>query len=209
MATKDIYQAILGYNKDDIAGMVKAEIDAGADISAVLNDGLIAAMDFIGDQFAEGKIYFPEMLLAAQTMKTGMEVLKPVLADTGVKAVGTVVAGTVKGDLHDIGKNLVTMMLEGGGFTVVDLGFDVPLESFVKAAKENDANIIAMSALLTTTMPIMRKMIDQLEEEGIRDKIKVIIGGAPVTQGYADEIGADGYGSDGPAAVELARRLTA
>ena len=154
-------------------------------------------------------MFFPEMLLAAQTMKTGMEVLKPLLADTGVESVGTVIAGTVKGDLHDIGKNLVAIMLEGGGFSVVDLGFDVEPVAFVNATKENKANIIAMSALLTTTMPKMRETINILKEEGIRDQVKVIIGGAPVTSNFADEIGADGYGSDGPAAVELARKLTA
>ncbi len=209
MSVKDIYQAVIDRKKDDLANLVQAEIDAGTDISSILSDGLIASMDYIGDQFAEGKMFFPEMLLAAQTMKTGMEVLKPLLADTGVESVGTVIAGTVKGDLHDIGKNLVAIMLEGGGFSVVDLGFDVEPVAFVNATKENKANIIAMSALLTTTMPKMRETINILKEEGIRDQVKVIIGGAPVTSNFADEIGADGYGSDGPAAVELARKLTA
>ena len=209
MSVKDIYQAVVDRKKDDIANLVQAEIDAGTDISSILRDGLIASMDYIGNQFAEGKMFFPEMLLAAQTMKTGMEVLKPSLVETGVESVSTVIAGTVKGDLHDIGKNLVAMMLEGGGFSVVDLGFDVEPMAFVNAAKENNADIIAMSALLTTTMPKMGETIKILKEEGIRDQVKVIIGGAPVTSKFADEIGADGYGSDGPAAVELARKLTA
>jgi len=209
MSVKDIYQAVVDRKKDDIANLVQAEIDDGTDISSILRDGLIASMDYIGDQFAEGKMFFPEMLLAAQTMKTGMKVLKPSLVDTGVSSVGTVIAGTVKGDLHDIGKNLVAMMLEGGGFSVVDLGFDVEPMAFVNAAKEINADIIAMSALLTTTMPKMGETIKILKEEGIRDQVKVIIGGAPVTSKFADEIGADGYGSDGPAAVELARKLTA
>ena len=209
MSVKDIYQAVVDRKKDDIANLVQAEIDAGTDISSILSDGLIASMDYIGDQFAEGKMFFPEMLLSAQTMKTGMKVLKPSLVDTGVESVGTVIAGTVKGDLHDIGKNLVVMMLEGGGFSVVDLGFDVEPMAFVNAAKKNNADIIAMSALLTTTMPKMGETIKILKEEGIRDQVKVIIGGAPVTSKFADEIGADGYGSDGPAAVELARKLTA
>lgn len=209
MAVEDIYRAVVDRKKDDIANLVQTEIDVGTDMKDLLNDGLIASMDYIGDQFADGKIFFPEMLLAAQTMKIGMEVLKPLLMDTGVKAVGTVVAGTVKGDLHDIGKSLVAMMLEGGGFSVIDLGFDVEPMAFVNAAKENNADIIAMSALLTTTMPKMGETINILKEEGIRNHVKVIIGGAPVTSRFADEIGADGYGSDGPAAVELARKLTA
>ena len=207
MAIKDIYQAVLDFNEAGIQDQIKAEIDAGTEVGALLNDGLIAAMDTIGENFSTGKMFFPEMLLAAQTMSKGMEVLKPVLTERKIAMQGTIVIGTVKGDLHDIGKNLVSMMLEGGGYTVINLGFDIPVEQFIQAAEDEDVKMIALSALLTTTMPNMRKVVEILTSKGMRERVKVIIGGAPVTQAYADEIGADGYGADGPAAVELTRRL--
>lgn len=207
MAIKDIYQAVLDCNETGIQDQIKAEIDAGAEISTLLNDGLIAAMDMIGERFSKGELFFPEMLLAAQTMTKGMVVLKPVLTEQKTAMRGSIVTGTVKGDLHDIGKNLMSMMLEGGGYTVINLGFDIPVEQFIQAAEDEDVKMIALSALLTTTMPNMRKVVEVLKSKGMRERVKVIIGGAPVTQAYADEIGADGYGADGPAAVELARRL--
>lgn len=208
MAVSDVYDAILKFDRERIGTLVQSEIDAGVEVSNILNDGLIAAMDYVGDQFDNGTMYFPEMLSAAQTMKAALAVLRPHLGSGKGTSSGTVVIGTVKGDLHDIGKNLVGMMLEGAGFQVIDLGFNVPAEEFAKAARDHTADLVAMSALLTTTMPEMGKVVRILEEDGIRDQCKVIVGGAPVTQAFADSIGADGYGADGPAGVELARRLT-
>jgi len=207
MAIKDIYQAVLEYEEDSIAGLVEKELAGGADVNRVLQEGLIAAMDAVGKSFSEGELFVPEMLMAAQTMKTGLEVLKPKLGGAGQTSAGVVVIGTVKGDLHDIGKNLVGMMLEGGGFEVHDLGVDVKPETFVEQAKARKAGIVGMSALLTTTMPSMEETVAALKGAGL-GKIKVMIGGAPVTRAFADKIGADGYSEDAPSAVELARKLT-
>jgi 5-methyltetrahydrofolate--homocysteine methyltransferase len=163
-------------------------------------------MDAVGKAFSEGELYVPEMLMAAQTMKAGLEILKPKLGGSGAASAGVIVMGTVKGDLHDIGKNLVGMMLEGGGFEVHDLGVDVEAKTFVEAVKQHNASIVGLSALLTTTMPAMEETVAALKEAGLN--IKVMIGGAPVTQAYADKIGASGYSEDAPSAVELARKLS-
>ena len=207
MATADIFKAVLAYDEAQAKSLTQAEIDAGTDIETILNDGLISAMDDVGKKFSEGDLFVPEMLMAAQAMKAGLEVLKPHLGDDSAANKGTVVIGTVKGDLHDIGKNLVAMMMEGAGFNVIDLGVDVDADKFVAAAKENDANVVALSALLTTTMPAMEATVNAIKEAGLA--AKTIIGGAPVTQAYADQIGAAGYSDDAPGAVELARSLQA
>jgi 5-methyltetrahydrofolate--homocysteine methyltransferase len=207
MAIKDIYQAVLEYEEEAIVGLVEKELASGADLSRVLQEGLIAAMDSVGKSFSDGELFVPEMLMAAQTMKAGLEILKPKLGSAGQASAGVVVIGTVKGDLHDIGKNLVGMMLEGGGFEVHDLGVDVKPEDFVACAKANKADIVGMSALLTTTMPSMEETVAALKEAGL-GSIKTMIGGAPVTQAFAEKIGASGYSEDAPSAVELARKLT-
>jgi len=173
----------------------------------VLNDGLIAGLSVVGEKFKANEFYVPEVLIAARAMKSGMEILAPKLSEAGVEPIGRIVLGTVKGDLHDIGKNLVSMMLQGGGFEVIDLGTDVPTEKFVSAAKENDAKVVGLSALLTTTMPQMGEVVKAIQEAGLKGKVKTIIGGAPVTQGFADEIGADGYASDAAAAVDTTKAL--
>ena len=205
MALNDVFQAVLSFNEAKVVELVKVELEAGTEVSTILNDGLIAAMDDVGQKFSAGELFVPEMLMAAQAMKGGLEVLRPLLAGEDTKPRGTVVIGTVKGDLHDIGKNLVAMMMEGAGFTVIDLGVDVEVEKFVAAAKENNADVVALSALLTTTMPAMESCVASLKEQGAG--IKSMIGGAPVTQEFADKIGADGYAQDAPGAVALARSL--
>jgi corrinoid protein of di/trimethylamine methyltransferase len=207
MATADIFKAVLAYDEAQAKSLTQAEIDAGTDIETILNEGLISAMDDVGKKFSEGELFVPEMLMAAQAMKAGLAILKPHLASDSAANKGTVVIGTVKGDLHDIGKNLVAMMMEGAGFNVIDLGVDVDADKFVAAAKEHDANLVALSALLTTTMPAMEATVNAVKEAGL--SVKTIIGGAPVTQAYADQIGADGYSDDAPGAVELARSLKA
>ncbi len=186
---------------------VNAALAEGISAPEILNEGLIKAMAEVGRLFEEGEYFVPEMLIAARAMKAGLAILKPKLIDADVKPVGKVAAGTVKGDLHDIGKNLVCMMLEGAGFEILDLGTDVSPDQFVDAVKNQGAHVVAMSALLTTTMPNMKNTVDALEEAGIRDAVKVMIGGAPVTQAYADEIGADGYAPDASRAATLARQL--
>jgi 5-methyltetrahydrofolate--homocysteine methyltransferase len=205
MATQDIFNAVLAFDEAGVKTKTQAEVDAGTDIQSILNDGLIAAMDEVGEKFSAGELFVPEMLMAAQAMKGGLEMLKPLLASGQSSSKGTVVIGTVKGDLHDIGKNLVSMMMEGAGFDVVDMGVDVDSEAFVKAAAENGADVIALSALLTTTMPSMETTVKAVKEAGM--SVKTIIGGAPVTQAFADQIGADGYSADAPGAVKLVKQL--
>jgi 5-methyltetrahydrofolate--homocysteine methyltransferase len=207
MAIQDIFQAVMTFDEASVKKNVQAELDAQTDIDAILNEGLIGAMDEVGKKFSEGELFVPEMLMAAQAMKGGLEILKPLLAEGTTEAKGTVVIGTVKGDLHDIGKNLVAMMMEGAGFNVVDLGVDVEAAKFVEAAQANKAKVVALSALLTTTMPAMQATINAIKEAGIT--VKTIVGGAPVTQAFADQIQADGYADDAPGAVELARKLIA
>jgi len=205
MSIEDIFQSILQLKRGEIADLVQAEIDAKTDVGVILEQGLINAMGEVGDQFTEGKLFVPEMLRAAETMKIGLEVLRPLLIEADISPRGTVIVGTVKGDLHDIGKNLVGMMLEGAGFTVVDLGVDVEPKAFLDAAGENQAELVAMSALLTTTMPVMAQCIGQFKEANMGARI--LVGGAPVNQDFAIKISADGYSSDAPGAVELAKSL--
>jgi 5-methyltetrahydrofolate--homocysteine methyltransferase len=207
MATQDIFNAVLAFDEAGVKAKTQSEVDAGTNIQSILNDGLIAAMDEVGERFSSGELFVPEMLMAAQAMKGGLEILKPLLVAGQSSSKGTVVIGTVKGDLHDIGKNLVSMMIEGAGFEVVDMGVDVDTDAFVKAAGEKGADVIALSALLTTTMPAMEQTVKAVKESGM--KVKTIIGGAPVTQAFADQIGADGYSSDAPGAVRLVKQIIA
>jgi len=190
---------------NDVKELTQKALDEGVSPGEVLNGGLIKGMNVVGVKFKNNEFYVPEVLIAARAMHAGMDILKPLLAESGVEPIGRVALGTVKGDLHDIGKNLVAMMLEGAGFEIIDLGIDVTPEKFAEAA--GDADIIAMSALLTTTMTAMKTTIDALEEAGVKDKVKTMIGGAPVTQNYADEIGADGYARDAASAADKAREL--
>ncbi|MCL4378829.1 MAG: corrinoid protein [Actinobacteria bacterium] len=173
----------------------------------ILNGGLIAGMDVVGRKFKANEMYIPEVLIAARAMHAAMDILKPLLTEAGAPTKGTAVIGTVQGDLHDIGKNLVAMMLEGAGFTVVDIGVDIPAEKFVEAAKENKADIVGLSALLTTTMPSMKEVIESMRKDAATKNVKVIIGGAPLTQEYADSIGADGYAPDASSAVDISEEL--
>ncbi|GAB6064188.1 corrinoid protein [Deferrisoma palaeochoriense] len=207
MAIQDIFNAVLEFDEERVPELVRAELDAGTDVQEILNQGLIAAMDEVGQKFSEGELFVPEMLMAAQAMKAGLEVLRPLLTGDQAQPKGTLVIGTVKGDLHDIGKNLVAMMLEGAGFKVIDLGVDVDTEKFIEAAQQNNAQIVCMSALLTTTMPAMEATVKAIREQGL--PLKTMVGGAPVTEAFAQKIGADGYSEDAPGAVELARRLMA
>jgi 5-methyltetrahydrofolate--homocysteine methyltransferase len=190
-----------------VSELAQKALDEGLTAAEVLNDGLVAGMDRVGMDFRNGELYVPEVLVAARAMHAGMDVLRPLLAEGDVPLAGKVVVGTVAGDLHDIGKNLVAMMLEGGGFEVVDVGVDTAPEKFVEIVRAEQPHLIGLSALLTTTMLAMKRTIDALVEAGVRDRVKVMIGGAPITQAYADEIGADGYAPDAASAVELARSL--
>ncbi len=209
MAIKDIYDAIMDFDETRVADLVNAEIAAGTDVQVILDEGMIAALDIIGQKFSEGTLFVPEMLMAADAVQVGLEILRPLLIDTGAKPVGTVVLGTVKGDLHDIGKNLVGMMLEGAGFRLIDLGTDVDPEDFISTAQENEADIIGLSALLTTSMSEMEKAVAAITtaNEARNINVKVMIGGPPVNQTFAEKIGAHGYGEDSTSAVELARRI--
>jgi 5-methyltetrahydrofolate--homocysteine methyltransferase len=207
MSIKEISQGVLTFDEAKVKELTQTELDAGTEINSILNDGLIGAMDIVGKMFSDGELFVPEMLQAAKAMKAGLEVLKPHLSSEAVAAKGTIIIGTVKGDLHDIGKNLVAMMMEGAGFDVVDLGVDIDADKFVKEAVEHNAGVVALSALLTTTMPAMEATIVAIKEAGVA--AKTIIGGAPVTEAYADQIGADGYSDDATGAVELVRKLMA
>lgn len=202
-----LFDAVLEGDFGGVESNVQAALDAGLDPNVILNDGMIAAMREVGNRFEAGDYYVPEMLIAARAMQSGMGILKPYLQQTDRKSRGRVVMGTVKGDLHDIGKNLVSLMLEGAGFEIIDLGVDVPAEEFVKAAMEAKPDIIGMSALLTTTMPSMKTTIDALTAAGLRNHVKVIIGGAPVTETYAHQIEADGFSPDASRAVNVALAL--
>ena len=202
-----IKQAVLAGEMEGIAELTNQALAQGIGAREILDQALTPAMDIVGAEYERGDRYVPEMLISAETMKGAVTILKPLLVEAGVKARGKVVIGTVEGDLHDIGKDLVAMMLEGAGFEVVNLGVEVIAEEFLKAAKEHEADIIGMSALLTTTMIHMPEVIEALQQAGLRDKIKVMIGGAPVTQGYADKIGADGYAPDAASATKLAKSL--
>jgi len=194
-------------NFREVQKLVQEALDARVSPSKILNEGLVAGMDVVGEKFRKDELFIPEVLIAARAMHAGMEILRPKLVETGAKLAGKVVLGTVKGDLHDIGKNLVGMFLEGAGFQVIDVGIDVPTEKFVEAVKSHQPNVLGLSALLTTTMPKMKEIIESLHKAGIRHSVKVIVGGAPVTEKFAKEIGADGYASDGASAVEKIRQL--
>lgn len=196
----------------DYAGakvLTQKMIDNGSDPIEIINLGLMTGMNVVGVRFKAGDMYVPEVMMSAKAMSTGIELVKPLIAESDMPTAGKVLIGTVKGDLHDIGKNLVIMMMESAGFEVVDLGVDVDPDKFVQAVKEHKPQVIGMSALLTTTMLSMRDTIEALQEEGLRDSVKVIIGGAPISQGFADEIGADGYASDAASATDLCKRLIA
>jgi len=195
-----------GHDKE-VRELVKLALDDSVPAATILEDGLIAGMQVVGERFRAHEIFLPSVLLSARAMNAGVELLEPHLGKTDARSRGTIVIGTVKGDLHDIGKNLVGIMLSGAGFEVVDLGKDVSPEAFVDAASESGADVIGMSALLTTTMPAMKDVVALVEERGMTGKVKTIVGGAPVTEDYAREIGADGYGFDAANAVECVREL--
>jgi len=204
-----IKTAVVDRKRDEIQDLVNQAVAEGIPAETVVNEALIAAMDVVGRRFSSGEIFVPEMLVSALTMKMGLEIVKPLLVGLGATSRGTILMGTVKGDLHDIGKNIVIMMLEGAGFKVVDLGVDATVEKVVNMVEELKPEIVGLSALLTTTMPEMQSVIQTLQGRGLRDKVKVIVGGAPVDAKFAEKIGADGYGRDATEAVELARRLVA
>lgn len=207
MDLNQIYASVIDGDAPQVQEGVKEALAQGTAADVILNQALISAMNEVGQRFEDGEFFVPEMLISARAMQAGLALLKPQLAESGIQAAGKVAIGTVKGDLHDIGKNLVALMLEGAGFEVKDLGVDVPPEKFVEAITSGDAEIIALSALLTTTMPNMKTTIEAIRQAGLRDKVKIIIGGAPVTQAYANQIGADGFSVDASRAVSLAQSL--
>jgi len=194
-------------NAAETKNLTQKALEQGMMASEILNNGLIKGMNSIGVKFRNNEVFIPEVLVAARAMKGALEILRPLLGEGGADSKGKVVIGTVKGDLHDIGKNIVGIMLEGAGFEVIDLGTDTPVEKFVEAVKSHKPAVVGLSALLTTTMPSMKQVVEKLREENLRDAVKVIIGGAPVTQPFADEIGADGYSADATGAVDLAKAL--
>lgn len=202
---QNITQALVACDMAKTTELVQQSLTAGTDAKDILNQGLIPGMDIVGEKMESGEMFIPEVLMAAQVMSSATKILKPTLAKEDSAAKGTVIIGTVKGDLHDIGKNLVGMMMESGGMEVHNLGVDVEPEKFVAEVKEKNAGLLCLSALLTTTMPMMKQTIDILTEKGLRDQVKVMIGGAPVSQAFADEIGADGYASDAGSAARLAK----
>ncbi len=205
----NVSEALQRGDAEKVEELVKKALEENLTPKKILEDGLIKGMDIIGTKFKKNEVYVPEVLIAARAMHAGMDILKPKLIESGVKNIGKVAMGTVKGDLHDIGKNLVKMMFEGAGFEVIDLGIDVSVDKFVEAVKEHKPNIIGMSALLTTTMVNMPEVIKALEAAGLRDKVKIMIGGAPITQNYADQIGADGCSPDAASAVDKAKTFIA
>ena len=205
----ELTESIMEGDESKVKKIVEEALKNKVPVKEILNDGLIGAMNIVGVKFKNCELFVPEVLMAAKAMKVGVEVLKPLLDKSDTQPIGKVVIGTVKGDLHDIGKNLVAMMVEGSGFEVIDVGVDVPPEKFVEAAKTNKADLCMMSALLTTTMPAMKQTIDALKEAGLGIKVKTMIGGAPVTRAFAESIGAHGYGSNAAAAVDMAKSLLA
>jgi 5-methyltetrahydrofolate--homocysteine methyltransferase len=207
MNLQDIANALKSGRAPIVKKLVNEALEEGVGPQQILTEGLIAGMSEIGEKFKNNEVYVPEVLIAARAMYAGLDILKPRLAAADVEPLGKVAIGTVKGDLHDIGKNLVAMMLEGNGFEILDLGIDVSPERFVEAVSKDGAQIICMSALLTTTMPSMRDTVEALKAAGVRDQVKVMIGGAPVTQAYCDEIGADAYTGDAASAVDAAKAL--
>ena len=204
-----INQLLYEGNAEEVFALIRDAIDAGHPVEDVLENGLIAGMSVVGEDFKHNRLYVPEVLMAARAMKSGLKILQPLLTlSENSKPAGTLVMGTVKGDLHDIGKNLVCMMAEGAGFNVIDIGVDQAAENFVRAAQEHNADIVGMSALLTTTMTYMKTVVDALSEAGL-DHVQTCVGGAPVSQMHADEVGADGYAADASSAVDLFKSFTA
>lgn len=204
---KEIYDAVVNGNASTVKTLVQQALDAGVNLESLLNEGMIAPMKEVGELFESGEYFVPEMLISARAMQAGMTLLRPALLSKDIKPLGKVVIGTVKGDLHDIGKNLVSMMLEGAGFEMIDLGTDVAPEKFLEAIQQYKPDIVGISALLTTTMSNMEKTLRFFEENNVRDQVKVMLGGAPVTQTFAESIGADGYAPDANQAALLARQL--
>lgn len=200
---EDLYDGLA----EEIVEEVEELLSRGLEPYEILTRGLVAGMDIVGEDFRDGILFVPEVLMSAKAMKAGMKVLRPLLVETGAPKIGTVVIGTVKGDIHDIGKNLVSMMLEGAGFDVFDLGINTDVDEYLEAIDEHDPDILGMSALLTTTMPYMRKVIQALDEKGIRDDIVVLVGGAPLNDAFAEDIHADAYCSDASVAVETAKKF--
>ena len=194
-------------NYQVVPKLVQEALDAKIPPAKILSDGLVAGMDIVGDKFRRDELFMPEVLISAKAMQSGMDILRPKLMEVGAKLAGKIVLGTVKGDLHDIGKNLVAMLMEGAGFQVIDLGIDVPSEKFVETVKSQKPNILGLSALLTTTMPKMKEVMESLVEAGVRKSVKVMVGGAPVTEKFAKDVGADAYAPDAASAVEKAREL--
>jgi 5-methyltetrahydrofolate--homocysteine methyltransferase len=210
MLDKEKFHTALSQGKmDDVKRLTQEALDAGESAEAILKEGLISAMDRVGVRFKNNEIYIPEVLIAARAMHAGMAILKPILSKSTTVTTSKIIIGTVKGDLHDIGKNLVVMMLEGGGFEVVDLGIDVSTDKFIEAIKQHKPQVVGMSALLTTTMREMKNTIQAFETASLRKQVKVMVGGAPLTEKFAREIGADGYASDAASAVDLVKRLVA
>lgn len=205
---EEIRDVVVTGRLDDIGTLTEEALAEGASAEEILKEALVPAMEFIGRQMEKGEIFLPEVLLSARVMKASLGVIKPYLQESGVELRGKVVLGTVQGDLHDIGKNLVGMMLEGSGFEVVDLGVDVSTDRFVESVKADKPDIVGMSALLSTTMGQMKRVIEALNQAGIADDVKIMVGGAPLTQGFAEQIGADAYGATAPDAVQIAKRLT-
>ncbi len=201
---KKIYDGVMEGDQDKVIDGVKAALENDVSAEAILKQGMMTAMAKVGELFEEGEYFVPELLIAARAMQGGLDILKPLLAAEDVEPIGKVVTGTVKGDLHDIGKNLVGMMMKGAGFEIIDLGSDVSPEKFITAVKESGAQVVAMSALLTTTMANMPATIKAFEDAGIRDQVKIMVGGAPVTQDFADKIGADGFATDASQAAKVA-----
>lgn len=204
---RDLFDAIISGDRDLVLSKIADALSDGVAPTRILDDGMIAAMAEVGDRFERGEFYIPEMLIASRAMQAGLAILKPHLIEANVGSVGTVVAGTVRGDMHDIGKNLVVAMLKGAGFEIVDLGVDVAADDFIAAVRSRPVDLVALSAMLTTTMPQMELTIRALEAAGARDGVKVMVGGAPVSKAYAKQIGADGYAPDASRAVALARSL--
>lgn len=204
---EELATALINGKAPVVKDLTNKAVEEGEKPQDILNKGLVAGMNVVGIRFKNNEFYVPEVLIAARAMHAGMAIIKPLLAAGGVEPVAKVAIGTVQGDLHDIGKNLVAMMLEGAGFEIIDLGVDVKSEQYVDAVKNKGAKVVALSALLTTTMPSMKETIQAMQEAGLRDSVKIMIGGAPVTQNYADEIGADGYSPDAASAVDTAKAL--
>ncbi|MHC4153575.1 MAG: cobalamin-dependent protein [Planctomycetota bacterium] len=204
---KALADAVVRGDQSGAVELTKAALAAGVAVKSILDEGLIGGMDILAGRWKRNEVYIPEVLIAARAMKTAMEVLEPELAKAGIEPVGKFMIGTVQGDLHDIGKNLVAMMMKGAGFKVTDIGIDVPAEKFVEQVKSSGVQVVGMSALLTTTMPAMEKTLKAMKEAGVA--AKVMVGGAPVTQAYADKIGADGYAADAATAVDVAKKLIA